>query len=474
MKRVFYRCIAIILLVHIILLLCACNSDSIPDRVKNSDTADSSVEPDDSLHKTNYEEMDLKERSKTFVDLLLQSCDYAELSSNFPVTQDIASEIHAEQYEAINAQIAERFGGNVIINAMTEVPVSETPDIIGVIIECQGENGTFTLNLSFEDNMLCGFDTSPAVDFTVIENGIKIKTGSAEAQLPGVLLLPDNYEGNELVIIIPGSGPQDLNGTNVYLKPYRDLAQGLYDNNVAVYRFDKRTYYYKESIDPETLTPKTEVIDDVLDILSYFTSSKEYSFERIYLMGHSLGGYLLPKIYEEAKAIGLERNIAGMIFLAANASPIEDVIVEQYQRYISDFSYTDTSQEKAILNNMIEVRDRVKSLSEASNYTASQLAGLSVKYYLYLQNYDPVTTADSINIPMLFLFAGNDKNVSMAEKEKWQLGLSQKDNVEFAEFDDLNHMFTKGCGWLQFDCFSKNHVEDDVVNTICSWNYIKG
>ena len=473
MLKVVCHCIAFVLLAHIILLFCGCNSNPTLDNKETSDTSNSSIETNPSSYNVNYEKMDLKERSKAFVDLLLQACDYIELSSNFPVTQDIASELHAEHYEAIHTQIIDRFGEHEKIISMTEVPVSETPNIIGMKIECQGEEGTFTLNLSFEDNMLCGFDTSPTIDFTVIEEGVKIKTGKSGAELPGILLLPDDYEDNKLVIIIPGSGPQDLNGTNVYLKPYRDLAQGLYDSNVAVYRFDKRTYYYSDNIDPETLTPKTEIIDDVLDILSYFTSNNDYNFERIYLMGHSLGGYLMPKIYEEAKAIGLDQNIAGMIYLAANASSIEDITVEQYQTYISEFSYTDTSQEEAILNNMLEARDRIKSLNETSEYTALQLMGLSVKYYLFLQNYDPVVTANNINIPMLFLFAENDKNVSISEKEKWQLGLSQKDNVKFVVFKDLNHLFTKGTGWLQLDCFSKDHVEDDVIRAICSWDYMK-
>jgi len=106
MLKVVCHCIAFVLLAHIILLFCGCNSNPTLDNKETSDTSNSSIETNPSSYNVNYEKMDLKERSKAFVDLLLQACDYIELSSNFPVTQDIASEIHAEHYEAIHMQMS--------------------------------------------------------------------------------------------------------------------------------------------------------------------------------------------------------------------------------------------------------------------------------------------------------------------------------------------------------------------------------
>ena len=45
--------------------------------------------------------------------------------------------------------------------------------------------------------------------------------------------------------------------------------------------------------------------------------------KRVYVLGHGLGGYVAPRIAEE------DGKVAGLILLAANARPLEDLIVEQ-------------------------------------------------------------------------------------------------------------------------------------------------
>ena len=44
---------------------------------------------------------------------------------------------------------------------------------------------------------------------------------------------------------------------------------------------------------------------------------------RVYVLGHSLGGYLLPRIATQ------DGKLAGLIFLAANARPVEVMALEQ-------------------------------------------------------------------------------------------------------------------------------------------------
>ena len=59
--------------------------------------------------------------------------------------------------------------------------------------------------------------------------------------IKGTLLLPSN-EKPPVVLIIAGSGPTDRNGNNPSLKnnSLLMLAQGLFENNIASLRFDKR------------------------------------------------------------------------------------------------------------------------------------------------------------------------------------------------------------------------------------------
>jgi len=66
---------------------------------------------------------------------------------------------------------------------------------------------------------------------------LETPTGNIE----GTLLLPSN-EKPPVVLIIAGSGPTDRNGNNPSLKnnSLLMLAQGLFENNIASLRFDKR------------------------------------------------------------------------------------------------------------------------------------------------------------------------------------------------------------------------------------------
>ena len=63
-------------------------------------------------------------------------------------------------------------------------------------------------------------------------------------ELPGILTVPKGDGPFPVVILLQGSGPSDKDETIGSLKPFRDIAEGLAAQGVAVYRFDKRTYVY--------------------------------------------------------------------------------------------------------------------------------------------------------------------------------------------------------------------------------------
>ena len=80
------------------------------------------------------------------------------------------------------------------------------------------------------------------------EKGTTVQIDASNSLLPGILLEPE-VPTNKLGIILPGSGPQDLNGSLGLLKPYQDMAFQLAENGIATFRFNKRTYYYSQLYD---------------------------------------------------------------------------------------------------------------------------------------------------------------------------------------------------------------------------------
>lgn len=138
------------------------------------------------------------------------------------------------------------------------------------------------------------------------------------------------------VILVHGSGPNDRDETVGPNKPFRDLAWGLAERGVAVIRYDKRTKIYGMNCVPagRVLDYDTEAVDDALAAILQARTLPEIAADSIYVLGHSLGGTLAPRIAERSEGL------AGIIVLAGLARPLEDALEEQFT-YIS--SLTDSS-----------------------------------------------------------------------------------------------------------------------------------
>ena len=142
--------------------------------------------------------------------------------------------------------------------------------------------------------------------------------------LPGLLTIPRNTTSFPIVILVHGSGPNDRDETIGPNKPLRDLAFGLASFGIASIRYDKRTLVYGEKIVSEGLKINLET-EVLIDVTSAIRLAKSIDGVRdIYIIGHSLGSMLSPKIASE------NNDVAGIVMMAGNARPLEDLIIEQY------------------------------------------------------------------------------------------------------------------------------------------------
>src|SRR5688572_10748772 len=153
---------------------------------------------------------------------------------------------------------------------------------------------------------------------------------SGEYALLATLSIPKGSGPFPAVVLVHGSGPNDRDESIGPNKPFRDLAWGFASEGIAVLRYEKRTRshpkYYQTN---PYYTVKDEVIDDADSALALLHRTKGVDAKRVYLLGHSLGAYLAPRI-----ALG-KKDIAGVIMLAAPTRHLEDLIVEQI-RYIAE------------------------------------------------------------------------------------------------------------------------------------------
>lgn len=205
-----------------------------------------------------------------------------------------------------------------------------------VVLTCQFERTKLNTLLTFNvSGQLAGMYFRPAAktaawtrpsyaqsaDFT--EKAMTVTTG--RWKLPGTLTMPEGKGPFPGVVLVQGSGPLDRDETVGPNKPFKDLAWGLASRGVAVLRYDKRTYVYgmKSSVNPDRLTIDDVTVDDARSAVRLLVREPGIERHGIFVLGHSLGAVMAPRI-----ATG-DRTVAGIILLAGAITPIERLALEQ-------------------------------------------------------------------------------------------------------------------------------------------------
>ncbi len=212
---------------------------------------------------------------------------------------------------------------------------------------------------------------------------------------------------------------------------------------------------------------KEETVDDAAAAVNALTAQEKIDGRRIFVLGHSLGGSLLPRIAAASP------RIAGFISFAGSTRPLEDLVLEQTRYLLSlDGKQTDAGQ-KAI-EELERQRAEVKSPKLAVDTPAEKLPlGVPASYWLDLRGYAPAEAAKAIKQPMLILQGERDYQVTMDDLRLWRQALESRENVTFITYPTLNHLFMAGEGnSVPAEYFNAGNVAEEVVDDIAGW--IKG
>ena len=286
-------------------------------------------------------------------------------------------------------------------------------------------------------------------------------------KMPGTLTLPNGKGPFTAVVLISGSGPNDADETIGPNKPFKDLAWGLASQGIAVLRYAKRTHEYgaKSSADPQNLTVRDEYVDDARAAVAWLASRPEINPKRIFLAGHSEGGYLAPRI-----AAG-DPQIAGIIILEGNTRPIEQLVIEQLQ-YAEKLGGPNAAQiEKAIPEAQKDAQ-AIESPDLKPGTTVSLLgAQIPSSYFLDLRGYDPAAVAASLKIPIYVTQGGRDYQVTMTDFANWQKALAGHANATLKLYPPLNHLLLSGTGPSKPEEYfvAGQHVSAEVVTDLGAW-----
>jgi dienelactone hydrolase len=309
--------------------------------------------------------------------------------------------------------------------------------------------------------------TAPSYAIPSSFHEIPITVADGQWQLPGTLTLPNGKGPFPAVVLIPGSGPEDEDETIGPNKPFKDLAWGLASRGIAVLRYVKRTRQYgaKSSADPAAFTVKDEYIDDARVAVSLLAARPEINPKRIFLAGHSEGGYIAPRI-----ASG-DAKIAGIAILEGNTRPLEKLILDQLH-YEASLGGPNAAQ----MQNMIPEAEKAAAQMESPDLkpgmTVSIMgASLPASYILDLRSYDPGAVAASLKIPIFVIQGSRDYQVTMADYSGWRKALAGHANSTFKLFPGIDHLMFSGTGPSSPQQYMQpnQHVAAEVVEAISVW-----
>ena len=401
----------------------------------------------------------------------LAAREFAKVTEQFddPMKAAVPLERLTAMWTALLAQIGD-------FKACGDPRVVAVSDKQMVIAPCEFERAKLNLQVAFApDGRISGLvfrpAEVPAAPYTPPSYAdpssyaeTDITVGAGEWTLPGTLTLPNGAGPFPALVLVHGSGPSDRDATLGPNKPFADLALGLATRGIAVLRYDKRSRVHgaRMAASP-SMTVKEEVIDDVGEAVRMLRARPRIDPAKVFVLGHSLGGMLVPRI------ASANPTLAGAIVLAGAARPLEDAIVEQ-MRYLALADGAIGPDEQAQIDAAVKTAAAVKALTPADAQATTRLSNAPPSYWLDLRGYDPPAAARSVKMPLLVLQGERDYQVTMEEFARWKSALAATPTVTFRSYPALNHRFMAGTGKsLPAEYNVPSHVAEEVIRDIAAW-----
>lgn len=487
MKRLF---LIAVLAVTMTFSACKTNDTKVDD--KKVETTEDAAKTDEKDNKENEDKKDDKENKVEEAKL-----DEEKKKTLEEKTKTLTELLAKRDFDKFKESISEEFkkateGQDLDVFKMLEQELGAYKEIVKTEIETQNgyyltdstlqfEKGTVDQTIAFNGEMVAdGVNYLNMKKDIVPEEGEKEITLDAGTGYPvkGMIKMPKG-EVKAGIVIVDGSGPNDMNMTLGQNKMMKHLSDQLAEKGFAVLRFNKRTYQYGKELAKIGMQNKTlikdEFIDDAAEGLKTLAKEQGIPTDKLFILGHSQSGSYLPVINETAG------NLAkGYIILSGTPTNIAELSKKQLEKVIEEGSENADEEQVKMMKQNIKTNDellkKIETMSdEELNKPENYPFGIPGVYVKDLMKYDPIKLYNESKLPIFIRIAEFDKQVPISELELWKNGLDKNENDSIEEVKGANHMMQPSDGKTKLANLITDEYQKDapivssVIDDIAAW-----
>ena len=288
--------------------------------------------------------------------------------------------------------------------------------------------------------------------------------------LHGLLTLPDDTtKPVPAVVFVHGSGASNRDEKVGKLTPFKDLAEGLAAHGIASVRYDKRSFAYgRKMLKEKNITVKEETIEDAVRATQLLRKDGRIDRNRIFIVGHSMGAMLAPRIDAQGG------NYCGLILMAGSPYKLEDIILRQNQQAMGGLNklmqWIAAVQVKKLKKTFAGLYDLTDEEAKKRKF-----AGGTTLYYFKEMGEHPAPGFLKLSRkPLLILQGEKDFQASAAvDFIGYQTLLEGHDNATFKLYPGLNHAFVPALSddinKARKEYAEERHIGDEVIGDIARW-----
>lgn len=300
----------------------------------------------------------------------------------------------------------------------------------------------------------------------------KIVIGSeTKYPLNGILTIPNERNGSvPAVVLVHGSGPSNMDGKvgNNFL--FKEFANGLSEKGIAVLRYDKRTFVYGKEMKNDTgLSVKEETIEDAILAANFLRNDSRIDSTKIFIIGHSFGGMLAPRIDAEGG------NFAGIIIMAGSPRKLEEIMMDQNNDVINSVNKLVKIIAKKQVAALSSKFDNIYNLSD-DEAQSTKVLGKNLRAYYFKEMGEHPSSHYLKDLEKPVLIMQGEKDVQSTVERDFDVYkniMDGKPNATFKLYPNLNHLFMPSIYGeilkVQKEYKVAQNIDRQVINDICEW-----